>query len=354
MSFDEQLRRLFDAALAELTDVARADVDRARQEALEEGRRRGLDEGRQQGIEEGRQQGIEDGRSHARDEARALAHQEVEALREAVAVRPSDTATLDRLVDSFRALDRARSLGEVLDTVAACAVRETSRSAILLVRAPRLCGWRFFGFDEPVDAGSFETALADAPVIAVAIATSAAATDRELPVFARPGDGDCFALPLEVGGAAVAVLYADGFDQAARAGGVVQRLEALGRHASRTLEALIALKAARALVQAPGDHPSANGSGADDADSSAKRYARLLVSEIKLYHEPAVVAGRRDRDLAMRLGGEIARARVLYEQRVPQTVRSRTDYFRDELVRTLANGDATLLQLSRESGSPGV
>ena len=369
MSFDEQLRQLFETALTELTDVARADVDRARQEALEEGRRRGLDEGRQQGIEEGRQQGveegrqqgveegrqqgIEDGRSQARDEARALAHQELEALRAATAVRPSDIATLDRLVDSFRALDRARSLSEVLETVAACAVREASRAAILLVREPRLRGWRFIGFDESVDAGSFETALADAAVLAAAIATNAVATDRELPVFARPGDGECFALPLEVGGAAVAVLYADGFDEAARAGGVVQRLEALGRHASRTLEALTALKAARALVQAPGDHPSANGSG-DDADSSAKRYAKLLVSEIKLYHEPAVVAGRRERDLAMRLGGEIARARVLYEQRVPQTVRSRTDYFRDELVRTLANGDATLLQLSREAGSPGV
>jgi len=288
MSFDEQLRQLFETALTELTDVARADVDRARQEALEEGRRRGLDEGRQQGIEEGRQQGveegrqqgveegrqqgIEDGRSQARDEARALAHQELEALRAATAVRPSDIATLDRLVDSFRALDRARSLSEVLETVAACAVREASRAAILLVREPRLRGWRFIGFDESVDAGSFETALADAAVLAAAIATNAAATDRELPVFARPGDGECFALPLEVGGAAVAVLYADGFDEAARAGGVVQRLEALGRHASRTLEALTALKAARALVQAPGDHPSANGSG-DDADSSAKRYA---------------------------------------------------------------------------------
>jgi hypothetical protein len=69
----------------------------------------------------------------------------------------------------------------------------------------------------------------------------------------------------------------------------------------------------------------------------------LLVSEIKLYHEPAVAAGQRERDLASRLGGEIARARVLYEQRVPAAVRDRTDYFRDELVRTLANGDATLL-----------
>jgi len=362
MSFEEQLRRLFDTALTELTDSARADVDRARQEALEEGRRVGLDEGRQQGIEEGRQQGleegrqqgVEEGRSQGRDEALGQAQQEVEALREAATVRPSDTATLDRLVDSLRAIDRARSLSEVLDTALACAVRETRRAAVLVVHDSRLRGWRFIGFDEPVDAGSFEAPLADAAVIAAAIATNAAATDLELPPFAHPGEGECFALPLEVGGAAVAVLYADGFDEAARAGGCVQRLEALGRHASRTLEALTALKAARTLVQAPGDHPSANGSGADDADSSAKRYAKLLVSEIKLYHEPAVVAGRRDRDLAMRLGGEIARARVLYEQRVPESVRSRSDYFRDELVRTLANGDATLLHVNREAGSPGA
>ena len=68
------------------------------------------------------------------------------------------------------------------------------------------------------------------------------------------------------------------------------------------------------------------------------------MSEIKLYHEAAVVAGRRDRDLATRLGGEIARARVMYEQRVPSHVRERADYFHDELVRTLANGDASLLE----------
>ena len=60
---------------------------------------------------------------------------------------------------------------------------------------------------------------------------------------------------------------------------------------------------------------------------SAQRYARLLVSEIKLYHEQAVVEGRRDRDLATRLGGEIARARVMYEQRVPAHVRQRADIF---------------------------
>ena len=44
--------------------------------------------------------------------------------------------------------------------------------------------------------------------------------------------------------------------------------------------------------------------------------------------------------------GEIARARVLYEQRVPTHIRQHTDYFHDELIRTLANGDSSLLHLS--------
>ena len=82
----------------------------------------------------------------------------------------------------------------------------------------------------------------------------------------------------------------------------------------------------------------------DDEDGAgARRYAQLLVSEIKLYHEDSIAAGRRDRDLGNRLGGEIARARVLYEQRVPPHVRARAPYFDDELVRTLADGDASLL-----------
>ena len=81
-----------------------------------------------------------------------------------------------------------------------------------------------------------------------------------------------------------------------------------------------------------------------DDDSAARRYAKLLVSEIKLYHSAEVAAGRRERDLGTRLGGEIARARTLYEQRVPAQVRAAADYFHEELVRTLAEGDARLLK----------
>jgi hypothetical protein len=125
-------------------------------------------------------------------------------------------------------------------------------------------------------------------------------------------------------------------------------LEVLTLYAARCLEALTAFKAARALTERPGEsdvQPPAGGDEANHDEASARRYARLLVSEIKLYHESAVVEGRRDRDLATRLGGEIAHARVLYEQRVPPDVRQRVDYFHDELVRTLADGDATILEL---------
>ncbi len=90
---------------------------------------------------------------------------------------------------------------------------------------------------------------------------------------------------------------------------------------------------------------SAHAAGDAEEHVSAQRYARLLVSEIKLYHEDAVIEGRRERDLVTRLGGEIARARAMYEQRVPPTIRQQADHFHDELVRTLANGDATLLEL---------
>jgi hypothetical protein len=171
---------------------------------------------------------------------------------------------------------------------------------------------------------------------------------QSIPARLQPGDGWSFAQPLDVAGVAVAALYGDGFDEQTRTGGVERRLEALGRHASRVLEALTALKAARALVEPPPIQGAAAAlaADADDSDGAARRYARLLVSEIKLYHEPAVAAGRRDRDLSARLGGEIARARTLYEQRVPESVRLRTDYFRDELIRTLANGDPSLLQVS--------
>ena len=75
----------------------------------------------------------------------------------------------------------------------------------------------------------------------------------------------------------------------------------------------------------------------------ARRFARLLVSEIKLYNEDAVERGRQQRDLYHRLKDDIDRSREMYEKRIPADVRDAHDHFQDELVRILAGGDAGAL-----------
>ena len=75
----------------------------------------------------------------------------------------------------------------------------------------------------------------------------------------------------------------------------------------------------------------------------AKRFARLLVSEIKLYNEAQVALGRENKDLYERLKDDIERSKKMYLERVPQKIASITNYFYEELVKTLAGGDPSAL-----------
>jgi hypothetical protein len=79
------------------------------------------------------------------------------------------------------------------------------------------------------------------------------------------------------------------------------------------------------------------------AHEDAKRFARLVVSEIKLYNEAKVNEGRRHKDIYERLKEDIERGRQMYGERVASQVRESTNYFYDELVRILAGGDASAL-----------
>jgi hypothetical protein len=215
---------------------------------------------------------------------------------------PADADVIVRLVEAIRALDEARSLTGILDALTTAAAHESPRIAVLLRRSGGWHVWRSVGLDGDIDAAAI---------------------------------ADHAAVPIVIGGETVGGVHA--------ADGATPSIEILTRHASRCLESMTAFKTARALAR-QGDRGTED-TNAEDEETAARRYARLLVSEIKLYHEDEVVAGRRDRDLRSRLGGEIARARVLYEQRVPADVRERADYFHDELVRTLADGDASLLEV---------
>jgi len=347
-------------------------IEEGRRNGLEEGRRQGIEEGRRQGLEEGRRQGVQEGRRDGIAEGRQQAEQESRQARAAATTvaaaaqtgssatdATDDSAVNERLAAAVRLVDEARSLSEILDTVVSCASQQAARAGVWLVRGGRFSSWRVIGFgpefDNDLSNRSLDLWNDDAGMIAEAARTNAVVTGETAgaappPFAADPPARASLAVPIAMSGQVVAVLYADDGPSNPSADllnpGAV---EVLGRYAARCLEALTAFKAARALTERPGrpdasSTPTADGEESE-GDASARRYARLLVSEIKLYHESAVVDGRRDRDLATRLGGEIARARALYEQRVPPEVRQRADFFHDELVRTLANGDASLLEL---------
>ena len=77
--------------------------------------------------------------------------------------------------------------------------------------------------------------------------------------------------------------------------------------------------------------------------NDARRFARLLISEIKLYNEQKVAEGRTEHDLYDRLREYIDRSREMYDKRVKAEVAARYDYFHGELVNTLAEGDVSKL-----------
>jgi hypothetical protein len=77
--------------------------------------------------------------------------------------------------------------------------------------------------------------------------------------------------------------------------------------------------------------------------ADARRTARLLISEIKLYHEEELRAGREHSDIYERLRKEIEFGRETYASRVPKAVKTNRDYFHEELVRILGENDISRL-----------
>ena len=79
------------------------------------------------------------------------------------------------------------------------------------------------------------------------------------------------------------------------------------------------------------------------AHRDAKRFAKLLVSEIDLYNKTKAQDGRKNHDLYKRLKSDIDRSRQTYEKRFGKTVGKQYDYFHDEIVRILASNDSAAL-----------
>ena len=80
-----------------------------------------------------------------------------------------------------------------------------------------------------------------------------------------------------------------------------------------------------------------------DMHKRAQRFARLLIDEIKLYNKSKVEEGMKQHDLYDRLHDDIDKSRATYGKRYGSTAAASGDYFVQELIRGLAQGDASTL-----------
>jgi hypothetical protein len=330
-----------------------------------------------------------------------------EAIERQTAEREMLVAGMRRLVQGCRKLDEGQSLSQLLDTLGTQAAAEAARCALFVVRGRALQGWSLAGFaNAPSDPRAITIGLDVLPELARVVAQAQRA-EVQTAVFASeaadvlsfmnlPSVDTGVAVPVTVGGQVAALVYVDDGGREDRPVPATwpEAIELLVRHAARCLEAQTAIRAARLnanaaapsapqplrAVPSPASQPQTpapvaemptpvpaasvavptptvpvtSSSGMSDAyaEEHARRYARLLIADIRLYNEAAVRTGREQRDLAHRLQPEIARARHAFEERVPVSVRQRERFFDEELVRTLADGDEALLGLESQGTQP--
>jgi hypothetical protein len=305
------------------------------------------------------------------------------------------TAHLQTVRDAVEAIARGASQREILTALLDGAAAFYPRTALFIARGPTLSGWAGLGFlgeggvrSEDLSRAAFPLSgshlLAQAAQRHTMVRAGAEGPGAELEAAlgkVRPG-GAC-ASPLLVRGRTVAVLYGDtgssegetsteglAFDLLTRVAGLAMERIAAARRPHPPGPAEETGGAAGPRPAAP--HPStpspldeaemlailgdldqqgrrtASDDGLSDEErrrlADARRFAHLLVSEIMLYNEQAVIQGRKHRDLMQRLQKEIDRSRQAYRARVSGLVSRTPDFFEEELVRQLAQGDPRLLR----------
>jgi hypothetical protein len=311
------------------------------------------------------------------------------------------------LLKAISAIHAGTTQKEILRTLLDNTVRYSGRAALFVVRGGAATGWQGRGFENNDDVKDFALdvnmgAAARVLQARMAFAGSAAEIDPLLIAqFGAPSDDQVLILPLLLKDKVAALVYADSGDAsgkmdaaalevlvtatsawlevaslrkqgpkdgAGEAGGErpdasfpVQTVSSFSdpfaghapKHVAATpprseaaavaeSEPVVSAGAAAAPAPATDDFAQLPPEEAD-IHRKAQRFARLLVDEIKLYNQAKVTEGRKNKDLYDRLKDEIEKSRATYQKRYGTTVAAGADYFSQEIVRSLAGDDGSLM-----------
>ncbi|MFQ5700773.1 MAG: GAF domain-containing protein [Acidobacteriota bacterium] len=261
--------------------------------------------------------------------------------------------------------DQARILSRLLSGASALA----PRVVLFIVKGNSLRGWSARGFGDEFNPRTVVRELGRGDLLGTAFATCQPTEgspsedpDNEEIVPQPVPPTRMLAVPLWVRDRVAAILYADttGDPWYPEALNVMTSLAALSLEAlpARTRHPRPAGPPARAARASSGPHgqpartapaPVTPGPAGQAPNSEvveeARRFARLLVSEILLYNAEAVEEGRRRKDLYERLKDDIDRSHQMFEERIGPKLSDAMQFFRAELIQTLAKGDESAITL---------
>lgn len=272
----------------------------------------------------------------------------------------------DLLNAATASIHESATQAEILRHLLEGEARFAGRVALFVVKGTTVNGWQGIGFEDndgikslSVNGGS---GLAGR---AIQSRTAASGSPQEFDAafissMKSPVDNQCMVLPLVVKDKVAAVIYADagtskgsaidssGLQALTRFAGVWLEVAALRKAGGTAVDEApvpqpVAMAATAAPSHAAPPTPSAPAADENDLQKKARRFAKLLVEEIKLYNQPKVDEGRRNRDLYDRLKEDIEKSRAMYDKRYAESAVASADYFTQELIRILADNDATLM-----------
>jgi hypothetical protein len=290
-----------------------------------------------------------------------------------------ESETLETLDRKMAELASFLSPSEIFRALLEGTVVGAPRAAIFLAREGRFKGWNSVGYASTAAAAQRQTTASTDSGWLAALAAEEDVRWRSLtagefvPDFGQPHAAEAVGLPLRVGGKAVAIVIAE--RRTGEEPWSPAALAVLCQAARLRLELDLAWRRLKAQASAPGEpapveipvraaaltaHETApSGSnltelapwsgvaaGAPDADprrEEARRFARLVATDIRLYNEEAVVVGRRQRDLAQRLGEQFQRGRDAFAHRFPDLGPDGMKLLDDAYVQVLAGGDPSLI-----------
>jgi hypothetical protein len=294
----------------------------------------------------------------------------------------------DLLNAAIASIHDAHAQSEILLALLEGASRFSHRCALFVLRGGNLQGWQARGFESNDAIKSLQISGASglaARAIQDHAPAAAAASDFDpgfVSTHGNPWDGNASLLPLTVRDKVPALLYVDA-GMEAEATVDSSALQTLVRAASAWLELLALRKAtpaegaaapppavappappaaaapppaaapappapAAAASAAAAPEPAAATEPAvatEDADvhKKAKRFAKLLVDEIKLYNQGKLAQARQQKQVYSVLREDIEKSRATYDKRFGSTPAASANYFNQELLRILADNDRSLL-----------